>query len=66
MLSCESFGNSSISMGNVIVFYKSLFYKSLTRKTTYFEQWSCFKFNNLGLALGMDLKFDTNMTKDLK
>ena len=30
----------------------------LTRKkNTYFEEWSWFKFNNLGLALGMDFKF---------
>ena len=28
------------------------FYKDLTRKTAFFEGWSWFKFNNLGLALG--------------
>ena len=27
---------------------------------------ACFKFNNLGLALGMVLKFDTSVTKGLK
>ena len=28
--------------------------KDLTRKTSFFEGWSSFKFNNLGLAQGMD------------
>ena len=42
------------------------FYKDLTRKTTYFAGWSWFKFNNLGLALGMALKFYTSMAKGLK
>ena len=32
-------------------------YKGLTRKTTFFEEWSWFRFNDLGLALGMTLKF---------
>ena len=27
----------------------------------FFERWSWFKFNNLGLALGMDLKFHTSV-----
>ena len=31
--------------------------KDLIRKTTFFEGWSGFKLNNLGLALGMALKF---------
>ena len=42
------------------------FYKDLTRKTTFFEGWSCFKFNNLGLALGANLEFYTSVTKRLK
>ena len=29
----------------------------------FWEVWSCFKFNSLGLALGMVLKFYTNATK---
>ena len=29
------------------------FYKDLTREITFFEGWSWFKFNNLGIALGM-------------
>ena len=37
-----------------------------TTKTTFFEGWSCFKFDNLGLALGMALKFYINVTKGLK
>ena len=44
----------------------TLIYKDLTRKTAFFEGWSWFKFNNLGLALGMALKFYTSVTKGLK
>ena len=42
------------------------FYKDLTRKTAFIEGWSCFKFNNLGLALGTNLKFHTSVEKGLK
>ena len=42
------------------------FYKDLTRKTTFFERWSWFRFNNLGLSLGMTLKFNTSLSKGLK
>ena len=42
------------------------FYKYLTRKTAFFEEWSWFKFNNLGLVLGTDLKFYTSLAKGLK
>ena len=45
---------------------KPRFYKDLTRKTTFFKRWSCFKFNNLGLALGMALIFYTCVAKGLK
>ena len=38
----------------------------ITRKTNFFEGCSWFKFNNLGLALGMALKFYTSVTKGLK
>ena len=38
----------------------------LTRETTFFEGWSWFKFNNLGLALGASLKFYTSVAKGLK
>ena len=38
----------------------------MTRKTNAFEGWYWFKFNNLGLALGMTLKFYTSVSKELK
>ena len=38
----------------------------MTRKTTFFEEWSWFKFNNLGLALGTNVKFYTSVAKGLK
>ena len=42
------------------------FYKDLTRNTAFFEGWSWFKFNNLGLAVGTNLKFYTSVAKRLK
>ena len=42
------------------------FYKDFTRKTTFFEGWYWFKFNNLGLTLGMAMKFYTSVGKGLK
>ena len=45
---------------------QSQFYKDLTRKTALFEGWSWFKFNNLGLAVGTNLKFYTSVVKGLK
>ena len=36
------------------------------QKTHFFEGWSWFKFNSLGLALGMGLKFYTRVVKGLK
>ena len=42
------------------------FYKDFTRKTSFFEGWSWFKLNNLGLALGTDLKFYSSVAKKLK
>ena len=41
-------------------------YKDLTRKTAFVEEWSWFKFNNLGLALDKSLKFYTTVAKGLK
>ena len=38
----------------------------MTRRTTFFEEWSSFKFNNLGLTLGTNLKFYTSFSKGLK
>ena len=37
----------------------------MSRKAAFFEGWSWFKFNNLGLALGM-CKFYTSVEKELK
>ena len=42
------------------------FYKDFTKKTAFFEEWSFFKFNNVGLALGTNLKSYTNVPKGLK
>ena len=42
------------------------FYKGLIRKTTFFEGWFWFNFNNLLLALSIALKFYTNVAKVLK
>ena len=38
----------------------------MTRKTAFFERWSWFRFNNLGLALDTNLKFCTSVAKRLK
>ena len=38
----------------------------MTRKTTFYESWSWFKFNNLGLALGTNFKFYNSVAKGLK
>ena len=37
----------------------------MIRKNSFFEGWSWFKFNNLGLALGTNLKFYTSVAKGL-
>ena len=56
------FGISSLSMKEV----KPQFYKDVTRKAHFFEGWSWFTFNYLGVALGMALKFYISMAKGLK
>ena len=38
----------------------------MTRETAFFEGWSWFKFNNLELAIGMNLKFYTSVAKGFK
>ena len=38
----------------------------MTRKIAFFEGWSWFKFDNLGLALGANLKFCSSVAKGLK
>ena len=57
------FGNSSISVTEVIV---TSIIKGFDQKNHFFERWSWFKFNNLGLALGTNLKLQTIMTNGLK
>ena len=57
------FDNSSISMREVII---TSFIRIWPEKTTFFEGWCWFKFDILGLALGMTLKFYTRMAKGLK
>ena len=42
------------------------FYKALTRKPAFFEEWSWFKSNNLGLALDTNLEFYTSVAKGSK
>ena len=51
------FDNTGNSMREVIV----SFFLDLTKKNTFFEGWSWFKFNNLGLALGIALEFYTGL-----
>ena len=48
------------------VILQTQFYKDLTRKTNFFEGCYWFKFNKLGLALAMTLKFYTSVEKGLK
>ena len=45
--------------------YRKLF-SEFDQKNTFFEGWSWFKFNNLGLALGIALEFYTGLAKGLK
>ena len=49
-------------------FYERSYHKlqDLTWKTTLFKGWSWFKYNNLGLALGVVLKFYTSVARGLK
>ena len=42
------------------------FYENLTTKTNFFEGWSRFQLNNLGLVLGMSWKFYTSVAKGLQ
>ena len=57
------FGKSSISMREVII--TSILW-GVDQKTAFLEGWPCFKFNNLGLALGTNLKFYTSVGKGWK
>ena len=58
------FGNSSISMREVVI---TSTLQGFDQENHFFEEWSWFnKFNNLGLALGVNLKFYTFVAKRLK
>ena len=62
-----SYGQSLVNLAFLWeVIIKPQFYNYLTRKTTFFEGWSWFKFSNLGLALGITLKFYTSVARRLK
>ena len=50
----SKFGNSSILR------------KNLNRKTDLFKGWSWFKFNNVGLVLGIVLKIYSSVAKELE
>ena len=41
----------------------SILYGFDQKKKTYFERWYWFKFNNIGLAQGMDFKFYTSVVE---
>ena len=56
-------GNSSMSMREVIII--SILY-GFDQKNHFFERWSCFKFNNLGLEPGIALQFYTSVATRLK
>ena len=57
------FGNSSDFMREVVI--TSILW-GFHQKNHFFEGWSWFEFNNLGLALDMTLKFYTSVEKVLK
>ena len=59
---CTKFDNSSASRNEVMM--PSILQGS-DQKKHFFEEWPWFKFNSLGLALGMTLKFYTDVTKGL-
>ena len=46
--------------------YHNLNFIRIWPEKSFFEGWSWFKFNNLGLALGTNLKFYTSLSKGLK
>ena len=52
------FGNSSVSVRSYNLNFTRIWPEKL-----FFEVWSWLKFNNLGLALGTNLKFYSSETK---
>ena len=63
VLMWQKFGNCIISMREVITTSILL---GFDQKNRSFEEWSWFKFNNLGLALGAKLKFYTSLSEEFK
>ena len=59
----SKFGKSSISMWEFIM---TSILQRFDQKNIFFGRYSWFKFNNLGLVLGMALKFYTSVAKGLK
>ena len=57
------FGNTSISTIEVII---NSVLVAFDQKKQFVKGWSWFQFNNLGLALGMALKFYTRVAKRVK
>ena len=57
------FGNCSISLRKVII--TSILW-GFNQKNRFFDGWSWFKFNNLGLSAGKNLKFCASVAKGLK
>ena len=57
------FGNSSIFIREIII---TSILQGFDQKNHFFENWSWFKFSNMGLALGMTLAFYTSVAKGLK
>ena len=62
ILSCNSIYVVNVICDQSLVIQ---FYKDLSRKNTFFARWSWFRFNNLGLALDIALKFYTSVAKGL-
>ena len=59
----SKFGNSSMSIRDVII---TLTLSGFDQKNHFFEGWSYFSFNNLGLALGIALRCYTTVGKGFK
>ena len=59
----SKFGNSSTSIRDVII---TLTLSGFDQKNHFFEGWSYFSFNNLGLALGIALRCYTTVEKGFK
>ena len=64
MVMWPKFDNSSISIREVII--TSILWGFDQQKINFFERWSWFQLNNLGLILGMPWKFYTSVAKGLK